>query len=250
METCSRLQLTMLKLIFITLLPALQAQKIMVQSEVTGYLGHDVTLPCQFIKGAPDDMVTQVQWDLLPPEEKEITMVVSNGVNITVNDLKTVEISGESLVIREVKMSDAGVYRCTITTYPRGPFRETMTLVVAAEGDGTEQMPLSSGVIAGIVIAIMLLLVIMAVTAYLIIIRKRHKDLVSHTICMDTSRPAGDVARSTVMSPEESLVYADVRIKQCRYASPSSDDKHSKSTYVDDDDITYSHVAFARRPFQ
>uniref|UniRef100_A0A8P4G2Y7 Ig-like domain-containing protein n=1 Tax=Dicentrarchus labrax TaxID=13489 RepID=A0A8P4G2Y7_DICLA len=158
----------------------LEAQEIKVRPEVTGYLGHDVTLPCQFIPGAKGANITQVQWDLKPPEGERILIIVFSVTHGSIaHDTflkERVKMAEQSLIIRDVNMTDAGLYTCSIATFPSGSFEGTINLVV--QGLITvvfplpEQMPLSSGVVSAIVIAVLLLLVIMAAIAYLIFIRR------------------------------------------------------------------------------
>ncbi|XP_044064763.1 nectin-1-like isoform X3 [Siniperca chuatsi] len=128
MKTCSKSPLILLKLIYITLLPVLEAQ------EVTGYLGHDVTLPCQFIPGPKEANITQVQWELKPPEGEKFIILVFNvlhGVNTKDTFLKErVEIAEQSLIIRDVEMRDAGLYTCSIAAFPSGSFAGSTNLVV------------------------------------------------------------------------------------------------------------------------
>ncbi|GLD65309.1 carcinoembryonic antigen-related cell adhesion molecule 5-like protein, partial [Lates japonicus] len=143
MKTCSKSPLMLLKLISITLLPVLEAQRANVKPEVTGYLGHDVTLSCLFIQGPENGSVTQGR----------------------------VEIKEQSLIIKDVKMTDAGSYTCTFTTFPSGSFEGRTKLVVK------EQKPLSAGMVSAVVIAVILLVVITAAIAYFILIRRRDSSV-------------------------------------------------------------------------
>lgn len=112
----------------------MQAQEIKVLSEVTGYLGLDVILPCKFIQGPNKSDIVQVHWDLKPAEGEKITIIVFNvqfGVVVTEAPLKwRVEFAEQSLVIRDVKTEDAGLYSCTIATFPTGSFVGTTCLVL------------------------------------------------------------------------------------------------------------------------
>ncbi|XP_051263034.1 carcinoembryonic antigen-related cell adhesion molecule 5-like [Dicentrarchus labrax] len=236
--------LMLLKLLYITLLPVLEAQEIKVRPEVTGYLGHDVTLPCQFIPGAKGANITQVQWDLKPPEGERILIIVFSVTHGSIaHDTflkERVKMAEQSLIIRDVNMTDAGLYTCSIATFPSGSFEGTINLVVQ------EQMPLSSGVVSAIVIAVLLLLVIMAAIAYLIFIR-RPDSSVRHRVYIDTNGPVMDVARPSVTVREEDVVYSDVKLKPFRDVTPSSTDQRTETTYGDDD-VAYSEVVVFRRP--
>uniref|UniRef100_A0A3Q3LBL5 Ig-like domain-containing protein n=1 Tax=Mastacembelus armatus TaxID=205130 RepID=A0A3Q3LBL5_9TELE len=113
------------------------AQQLTVWPEVTGYLGHNVTLPCKFNSGAKGTAMSQVQWDLLQPEGKNIIIIVSSvqhGAHIHESSLKgRVGISEESLIIKSVEMRDAGSYTCRVATFPSGSFEGTTKLIVLGE---------------------------------------------------------------------------------------------------------------------
>ncbi|XP_068995147.1 nectin-2-like isoform X1 [Embiotoca jacksoni] len=236
MKSCIRLSCTLLKLIYVPLLPAvLVAQQVNVLPEVTGYLGHDVTLPCHFIQGREVSNITQVQWDLLQPGKKKQQVILSDsthGDHIPESRLKErVEISGQSLTIRDVQMEDAGSYTCSLTTFPSGPLTKTTTLVVQ------EQKQLSAGMVSAIVTAMVLLLVIMAAMAYLIFFRRRDSSG-RHRVFIDAAGPVTDVARPSIIVTEEDVVYSDVT--PSRKVTPPSNDRHRKMAHADD--VTYSEV--------
>ncbi|XP_049438475.1 nectin-1-like isoform X3 [Epinephelus fuscoguttatus] len=134
MKTCSRSPLLLLWFIHVTIPAVLEAQEVKVSSTVTGYLGHDVTLPCTFIQGAQHADITQVQWELKPPEGENIVLIVFNvnfGVSVYNTFLKDrVELEEQSLIVRDVQMTDAGSYTCSIATFPSGSFEGTTNLVV------------------------------------------------------------------------------------------------------------------------
>ncbi|XP_010768857.1 nectin-2-like isoform X2 [Notothenia coriiceps] len=222
MKTCSKSPAMLL--IYIILLPVVELK---VQPEVTGYLGEEVTLRCQFIPG-PEDQISQFQWELKAPEGDKILIIVSNaisGVNTPETFLKgRVKIADQSLIIEDVEMRDAGSYTCSVTTYPSGAFEETTKLVVK------EQKPLSAGTVSAIVIAVMLLLGIVAAIIYLFI--RKSDPKVRHCVYIDG--PVMDVSRQSVLKRDEDVVYSDVRLKTSRDAPP--DEKHTVG------DVTYAVV--------
>ena len=115
----------------------LEAQQVKVEPEVTGYLGEEVTLRCQYIPGPEDDIISQVQWELKTPEGEDILIIVSNansGVSVQDTFLKgRVKIAEQSLIIQDVEMRDAGSYTCIVTAFPSGVFEGTTQLVVKGE---------------------------------------------------------------------------------------------------------------------
>ncbi|XP_034409586.1 nectin-4-like isoform X1 [Cyclopterus lumpus] len=232
MKTCRKSPVTLLKVIVIALLTALEAQARDVWPVVTGYVGHDVTLPCQFIPG-PKVNITQVQWELGAPEGIKIKVLVFSstfGVNISESFLKRrVALEEQSLIIRNVEMGDAGSYTCSVAAFPSGSFQGNTNLLVQ------EQMPLSSGLVAVIVIVVIVLLVIMAAIVYLIFIR-RCDPTVRQRVSIDTGGAAMFVARPSVLVRDEDVVYSHVKHKESRDAAVSSNEKHTA------DDVTYSEV--------
>ncbi|XP_034731098.1 nectin-2-like isoform X2 [Etheostoma cragini] len=231
MKTCRKLPVILLKLIYITLHPVLEAQEVKVLPEVTGYVGRDVTLPCQFVQAPQGTNITQLQWTLQPPEGKEIIIIVvhfPSQHNVHESFKDRVGIAEQSLIIRGVEMRDAGSYTCSITSFPSGSLKGTTNLVVK------EQMILSSAVVSAIVISILLLLAITAAIVYLIFIRR-------HCIYIDTCGPVVDVDRTSGILRDEDVVYSDVKLKPSKDATPPSNEKHTV-----DEDVTYSEIVVGR----
>ncbi|XP_034553863.1 uncharacterized protein LOC117822978 isoform X1 [Notolabrus celidotus] len=241
MKYPNKSHLILLQFLYISSLRGQEAEKIRVLSEVIGYVGHDVNLPCHLTTKTKDN-ITLVEWKLEKPGDETITIVVSHGSEKTFannTSLKDrVNISEQSLIIRDLKMEDAGSYSCILATFPSGNLKGTTKLVVR------EKMMLSSGVISAIVISVVLLLVILTAVAYLIFIR-RLGSFVRHSVIIDTEGPVRDVLRPSVLVREQDVVYADVKYKPSRVAEPSSNDKYAEA--VHDDDVTYSQVVVPRR---
>lgn len=111
-----------------------QAQGIVSQARVIGYLRHDVFLPCKFVPGPSNDNVTQVQWGFKETKQNETVILVSNyqlGVNVPDTFLKDkVQIREQSLIIRGLAERDAGLYTCKISAFPSGSFETVVQLVV------------------------------------------------------------------------------------------------------------------------
>ncbi|XP_068179936.1 uncharacterized protein [Antennarius striatus] len=227
----------LLQVIFMALLPVLEPQEIRMLPEVDGYLRHDVTLPCQFIPGPLGDKIVQLQWMFKSLKGEEIRIIVfssENGVNILETYLKQrLKLDNQSLTITEVEKKDAGLYTCNIAAFPSGSLVGTTNLVVY------EEKPLSPGIVSAVVISVLLLLVMAAITYYLIFIRRFS---VRHHVCIDTRSPDMDVNRPPVDTRED-VVYSDVKPKPSRDAVPSTG-KHTDTARPDD--ITYSAVAILR----
>ncbi|KAF3692118.1 Nectin-4 Ig superfamily receptor LNIR Nectin cell adhesion molecule 4 [Channa argus] len=239
MRPCSKCQsksLLLLELISITIFPVvLEAQQLKVFPEVTGYLGEAaISLPCQFIRGPNNESISQLQWDFEPLKGNKTRIIVfssQHGVNRLESPLKErVEIAGHSLTIRDVEMKDAGVYTCSVATFPSGSFEGKTHLTVK------RKFPLSSGEIAAVVMAVVLLVGLLAAIAYFII---RHSPSVKLHVCIDTAGPGMDVARQSALRDED-VVYTDVKVKRSRDATPSFNPKHTERKHGGD--VTYAEV--------
>ncbi|XP_062256037.1 nectin-3-like protein isoform X2 [Platichthys flesus] len=237
MKTGSTSTLILLEMIYVTLLPALNAQTVSVLPVVTGYLRHDVTLPCHFIKASVNDTVTQVQWNQLEPEEKTIVVFKPpSDLNIPVPALKEkVELTEQSLIIKAVELEDAGLYRCVLSTFPSGSFEGTTKLIVR------EQLPLSSGEVSAIVIAVILLVGSMAAITYFFFIR-RCDSSVSHSVF--SGGTVMDVSKSSGIERAEDVVYSGVKLKPLRGETTSSNDEHRRPSNAD---VTYADVMILGR---
>ncbi|KAL3059698.1 hypothetical protein OYC64_014322 [Pagothenia borchgrevinki] len=157
----------------------LEAQQVKVEPEVTGYLGEEVTLRCQYIPGPEDDIIVQVQWELKTPEGEDILIIVSNAYSeVSVQDtfLKgRVKIAEQSLIIQDVEMRDAGSYTCIVTAFPSGVFEGTIQLVVkeglGSEGLGSEGLHILPKIITA---GVFVLIVGTMLATTFFIIRKRY----------------------------------------------------------------------------
>ncbi|XP_041798001.1 nectin-1-like isoform X5 [Chelmon rostratus] len=190
MKTRIASPVVLLKLMHITLVPGLEAQRVKVEPEVTGYVGHDVTLPCQLIPGPNHNIITQVQWELKQLNGEKRFILVSNellGVSTYETFLKDrLNIMGQSLIIRSVETRDAGLYTCSIATFPAGSFEGTTNFVVQ---DHQQMLMLPRVIAAGVFV---LIVVTMFATTYFIITRIRHRceALVMQRVGTDTVSPA------------------------------------------------------------
>ncbi|XP_014866554.1 PREDICTED: nectin-1-like [Poecilia mexicana] len=165
MRTCNILHVV--NLIFITSFPDLQAETL----KVTGYVGEDVILKCQFVPESGNFI--QVEWEF-----ESMTLLVFNPqleMNIKDSPLKErINLIEQSLKIRDVKMTDSGNYTCTVTAFPSGSHEETIELVVTGDPppEPKQQTQMSPGIIRAIIISAVLLLGILTTAAYLIYVRR------------------------------------------------------------------------------
>ncbi|XP_028985572.1 T-cell immunoreceptor with Ig and ITIM domains-like isoform X2 [Betta splendens] len=214
---------SLLTLVCITLLPASEA------SPVTGHVGGDVILPCE--KEDPNIKISQVQWDHMNPKSNHsYRILVFNpnlGLNISKSPLRDrVEISGFSLRIKNVTMTDEGTYTCRVTAYPTGVFHRTINLIVRAQS-----FQPSSAVIHSTV-AVVLLVAVLAAIAYLTFIR-----------CGSSVRRCAANPRSAAVDAprREDVVYSQVKLKTPRGSASPSRHQHAGAV---SQDVTYAGLVF------
>ncbi|XP_077192765.1 nectin-2 isoform X1 [Paroedura picta] len=110
------------------LLAAVLAQRVKVQHEVTGYVGQEVTLPCNFINTSREIKVSQVTWVKETSGRKQNVAVYhpDHGPSYPMEKgsgrirFWAQSLQDATLVIGPLRMSDEGTYTCEFATYPLG----------------------------------------------------------------------------------------------------------------------------------
>ncbi|XP_032414183.1 T-cell immunoreceptor with Ig and ITIM domains-like [Xiphophorus hellerii] len=244
MRTCNIL--LAVNLIFITSFPDLQAETL----KATGYVGKEVILKCQLAPGSEN--ITQVQWEF----ESTIILVFNTQHGMSVKDSQLKErlnLTEQSLKIRNVKITDSGTYTCTVTTYPSGSLEETIKLVVVTGEPAPEQnqqTQMSAGILCAIIISAVLLLGILTAAAYLTFVR-RHKAARRLEVHIDTSSRVASVNRPSYIYKDpvstEEVLYADVRPKRTRNSGSSLTKIPRASAKAEE--VTYAEVkVYHQRP--
>lgn len=250
MKTCPSLYL-IAKLIFIIQFPDLQAQKLKVKPEVIGYLNEEVILDCHVVPGPDNFTIILVEWDLASLKGDTTILVFDgqHGMSIKDSPLKQrVNLTDFSLKIRDVKMTDAGLYTCSVTTFPKGPLKENIKLEVRDESNPKQerQTQMSAGILSAIIISAALLLVILTAAAYLTYVR-RHKAARRLQVHIDTSSRVASVTRPSYIFKDPEVVYADVRPKRTRNSGASLN--KMPKTPAKAEEVTYAEVkVYHQRP--
>ncbi|XP_052000794.1 nectin-2-like [Xyrauchen texanus] len=183
--------------------------------EVVGYQGHDVTLPCSY-NANPEDKLSQVEWNLInhSSENTSLKIIIFSpklGIHIHETFLKDrVSFSKNSslisflasIIIKDVKKSDQGVYSCEYTVFPSGSYKGETTLKVI-EG---KPPVLSTSEVAVILTVVMLVIMILAFVGYLFLIKRRRAVNAGYS----TSSAYYVTQRPDV--PQQDVTYADVTI--------------------------------------
>ncbi|XP_073703694.1 nectin 1a-like isoform X1 [Garra rufa] len=210
----------------------LHGQKVVTESKVTWYQGQDVTLICQY-EGDTEDKITQVQWTWQNESSKYEIVVfnVEHGLSLHETFLKdrvsfskiSIPINDTSIIIKDVKKSDQGVYSCDYTIYPSGSHTGKTTLTVL---EGSPPV-LSTVDVVGIVTAVVLIPVIIAAVGYLFLCNRRQAR---STILYYTTQSPSDL--------QQDVTYSDVTIRKPVKANRSTSSSG---------EIEYAAVSFSGR---
>ncbi|KAF4103330.1 hypothetical protein G5714_016213 [Onychostoma macrolepis] len=222
-----------LLLSYTSVFTVLHGQKVVTDPKVSGYRGHDVTLLCQYIDGNSEDKIQQVQWTWQNESSKYQIMVfhVEHGISMSETPLKdrvsfsksSPPIDEASIIIKDVKKSDQGVYSCDFTTFPSGSQTGQTTLTVS---DGRPPV-LSTAEAVGIVTAVVIITLIIAVVGYLFL---RHRRRAGSTFSYYTTQSPSDL--------QQDVTYSDATILK-----PGKANRSTSSS----GDIEYAAVSFSGR---
>uniref|UniRef100_A0A8C2FDE6 Ig-like domain-containing protein n=1 Tax=Cyprinus carpio TaxID=7962 RepID=A0A8C2FDE6_CYPCA len=148
--------------------------------KVTGYQGHDVTLLCQYIHGSTEDKIQQVQWTWQNQSSKYQIMVFHMDLGLSMHETplkdrvsfsrSSPSIDDVSIIIKDVKISDQGVYSCDYTIFPSGSHTGQTTLIVLE----CNPPVLSTAKAVGIVTAVVIITLVITVVGYLFLRNRRY----------------------------------------------------------------------------
>uniref|UniRef100_A0ABM5ET72 Nectin-2 isoform X1 n=1 Tax=Pogona vitticeps TaxID=103695 RepID=A0ABM5ET72_9SAUR len=134
-------------LFFCCLLSVLLAQRVKVLHEVTGYMGKEVVLPCNFATTTPDIKVSQVTWvkeaggrkqnvAVYHPEHGPSYPMKGNQSRI---QFRTPSLEDATLIIKPLLLMDEGTYTCEFATYPLGNEDGVTSLTILASPTNTAE---------------------------------------------------------------------------------------------------------------
>ncbi|XDV40092.1 hypothetical protein PO909_009235 [Leuciscus waleckii] len=235
-----------------TVFTVLHGQKVFTHLEVTGNQGHDVTLVCQYIHGNTKDTISQVQWTWHNQSNTCEIMIfnmnhgllhdtflndrVSFSTNLTLTN-------DASIIIRDVRMSDQGVYSCDYTTFPSGSFKGQTTLTVI---EGSPPV-LSIAEAVGIATALVFITVITAAVGYLFLINTRRVGSASANYTTQSPddlkqdvTQTGKVNRST--SPSGETEYATVCFSSRLTSLRASANQTALGVHTEERETVYAQV--------
>ncbi|XP_053123000.1 nectin-2 isoform X3 [Hemicordylus capensis] len=120
-------------------------QRVRVRDEVTGYLGQEVILPCNFAATISDIKVSQVTWVKETAGRKQNVAVYhpDHGPSYPMEPVsrrihfRTPSLEDATLIIDRLLMTDEGTYTCEFATYPLGNEDGVTNLIILAKPTNT-----------------------------------------------------------------------------------------------------------------
>ncbi|KAJ7303980.1 hypothetical protein JRQ81_011496 [Phrynocephalus forsythii] len=133
--------------LFSCLVSVLLAQRVKVLHEVTGYMGKEVVLPCEFAAATSDIKVSQVTWVKESGGRKQNVAVYhpDHGPSYPMEGnqsrihFRTPSLGDATLVINPVRMADEATYTCEFATYPLGNEDGATNLIILANPTNTAE---------------------------------------------------------------------------------------------------------------
>jgi hypothetical protein len=129
-----------------------------VLSQVIGFVGESVTLPCHLQLVESTLEVTQITWMREEPEDTVAVFHPKQGATYPDPkrtrfaayrqgmDPQDMDVWDASLILAEVRAEDEANYTCTFATYPMGSRSARTQLRVLGEQAGVGEKPLRGGV--------------------------------------------------------------------------------------------------------
>ncbi|XP_069798520.1 nectin-1 [Narcine bancroftii] len=128
----------------LSLSAAAASQHVKVETRVSGFVGQQALLRCQFVDPAETLTVTQVTW-VKDPSGAKINLAVHNpelGIHYPTEmggriHFRNPSLQDATLVIDSLQLDDDGVYSCEFATYPSGNQEAATNLTVLATPENT-----------------------------------------------------------------------------------------------------------------
>ncbi|XP_035238522.1 T-cell immunoreceptor with Ig and ITIM domains-like isoform X4 [Anguilla anguilla] len=197
-----------------------ESLSVSVEPQVTAYLGGEVTLRCQFIKGGSAANATQVEWrkesfsEPLAVFHSEFGKTYSKSSDGRVSFTSS-SVDDASISIININETDEGKYTCKYNTFPWGIKEATTTVRV-------KPWEHSTAVASGIVTALLLIVLIAAALCFIMMKRRQRNLTAVHGFPRCDAAPQSRSSRSSSSSSsrpatrvtgreEENVTYADMR---------------------------------------
>ncbi|XP_006258219.1 nectin-1 isoform X2 [Alligator mississippiensis] len=123
-----------------SLFPGLQAQTVLVNDTVSGFIGTDVVLHCSFTNPLPNVKITQVTWQKATNGSKQNVAIYNPAMGVSIlspykGRVKFLNPSFQDGTIQlfRLQLDDEGVYICEFATFPTGNRESQLNLTVLAK---------------------------------------------------------------------------------------------------------------------
>lgn len=124
--------------------PGVHGQMVQMDSSMSGFVGSQVELRCQFVNSNPPVKISQVTWQKLVNGTKQNVAIANPTLGVSVlNPFKervrfknpairqrTPSLEDTTVVFNKLKLSDESTYICEYTTFPAGNRENMVNLTV------------------------------------------------------------------------------------------------------------------------
>ncbi|KAM6190956.1 nectin-1 isoform 2-T2 [Sarcoramphus papa] len=122
------------------LLPGLQAQIVLVNDTVSGFIGTDVVLHCSFTNPLPNVKITQVTWQKATNGSKQNVAIYNPAMGVSILSpykervtFRNPSFKDGTIQLSRLELEDEGVYICEFATFPTGNRESQLNLTVLAK---------------------------------------------------------------------------------------------------------------------
>uniref|UniRef100_A0A8C9EWI6 Nectin cell adhesion molecule 1 n=1 Tax=Pavo cristatus TaxID=9049 RepID=A0A8C9EWI6_PAVCR len=122
------------------LFPGLQAQIVLVNDTVSGFIGTDVVLHCSFTNPLPNVKITQVTWQKVTNGTKQNVAIYNPAMGVSILPpykervtFRNPSFKDGTIQLSRLELEDEGVYICEFATFPTGNRESQLNLTVLAK---------------------------------------------------------------------------------------------------------------------
>ncbi|POI23388.1 hypothetical protein CIB84_012864, partial [Bambusicola thoracicus] len=118
----------------------LQAQTVLVNDTVSGFIGTDVILHCSFTNPLPNVKITQVTWQKVTNGTKQNVAIYNPAMGVSILPpykervtFRNPSFKDGTIQLSRLELEDEGVYICEFATFPTGNRESQLNLTVLAK---------------------------------------------------------------------------------------------------------------------
>lgn len=115
----------------------LQAQTVLVNDTVSGFIGTDVVLHCSFTNPLPNVKITQVTWQKATNGTKQNVAIYNPAMGVSILSpykervtFRNPSFKDGTIQLSRLELEDEGVYICEFATFPTGNRESQLNLTV------------------------------------------------------------------------------------------------------------------------